>query len=110
MLRDRFDTHYRDLVRAWIRHQELRRRRVPLSELAASRRTLDNVRDEANTVRRAFAPDDRELESVLVTTYCDRLDETVFLYSADAEWSGVVPRFTCPCGDPVDGDGERIPA
>lgn len=93
-----------------MRHHEMRRGGVPISELAASRCTLDSVRDATNAVRRAFAPDDRELESVLVTTFCDRLDETVFLYSADAEWSGAEPRFTCPCGDPMDGDGERIPA
>jgi hypothetical protein len=110
MLRDVFEARYRELVAAWIQHHQARRRGVPLEQLAASRLHLDRMRDLANTARRAFAPDGRELESVLQTTFCDRLGETVFLFAADAVWADGGPRFTCVCGDPLDGRGEVVPA
>ncbi len=108
VLRDVFETHYRQLVDAWTHHEEVRRRGVPLHELAASRFRLERLRDLTNSVRRAFAPDGREVESVLRATYCDRLGETVFLFAADARWSSAGPDFVCACGDPVDGGEELI--
>ena len=108
MLRDVFEESYDQLVAAWSHHQQLRRKRAHLEELAASRLRLDALRDITNATRRAFAPDTRETESILKTVFCDRLDETVFLYTADASWLGGDPRFTCACGDPIDGEGDRI--
>jgi hypothetical protein len=108
VLRDVFEARYRELVAAWVRHHDLRRGPAPLPELAASRRRLDLLRDAVNTTRRAFAPDRAEIESVLLTAYCDRYGETVFLYAADAAWGPAGPRFRCVCGDPIDGEGDRI--
>lgn len=67
-------------------------------QLAESRRRLDELRHEANEIRRAFAPEPKELESVLMTTFCGTYDETVFLFQNDAEWAGGRPRFRCICG------------
>ena len=108
MLRTQFDAQYEELVATWSRHQDLRKRHVPIARLAESRRRLEFLRDITNATRHAFAPDRRELESVLVTTYCHRLDEMVFLYTADAEWTRSGPRFICACGDPIDGEGDRV--
>ena len=108
MLRTQFDAQYEELVATWSRHQDLRKRHVPIARLAESRRRLEFLRDITNATRHAFALDRRELESVLVTTYCHRLDEMVFLYTADAEWTRSGPRFICACGDPIDGEGDRV--
>ena len=108
MLRDVFEERYDQLVAAWSNHQRLRRERAHLEELAASRQRLDALRDMTNATRRAFAPDARETQSILKTIFCDRLEETVFLYMADASWGTGDPRFVCACGDPIDGEGERI--
>ena len=37
------------------------------------------------------------------TAFCERYDEPVFLFSADASWDTPEPEFTCICGDPLDG-------
>ena len=108
MLKDDFETHYRELVAAWSDHQAIRRTGAPLEELWASRLRLERQRDRTNAVRRSFAPDRREIESVLHTTYCDRLGETVFLFAADARWGPGGPRFWCACGDPLDGQGDPV--
>lgn len=108
MLKELFALRYADLVRAWLSHQDLRSRRVPVAELADSRLRLDRLRDETNALRRAHAPEPHEAEDALLTTYCDRFAETVFLFTADADWSSGVPRFRCVCGDPVDGEGARV--
>ncbi len=108
MLRDLFALRYADLVHAWLSHQELRGRRVPVAELAESRLRLDRLRDETNALRRAHAPEATEAEDALLTTYCDRFGETVYLFTADADWSSGVARFRCVCGDPVGGDGVRV--
>lgn len=103
-----FDERYDELVSAWNYHRDLRRRKAPLIELAASRRRLDRLRNDTNKVRRAHAPEPSELESSLLTTYCDRLGEMVFLFMADADWRGEQPQFTCVCGDPLDGPGSMV--
>ncbi|MFQ5554396.1 MAG: hypothetical protein ACE5GC_03355 [Acidimicrobiia bacterium] len=108
MLRDRFEARYSELVTAWMRHHDLRRRGAALPVLAESRLTLDRLRDVTNALRRAHAPEPGEMEDALVTTYCDRLGETVFLFSADAEWHATGPRFLCVCGNPIDGEGDRV--
>ena len=108
MLKDVFETHYQQLVRAWSLHHEARRRGAPVDELAASRIRLDRLRDRTNAVRRAFAPDRREVESILHTTFCERLGQMVFLFAADAQWSHTGPHFICACGDPVDGQGDPV--
>ena len=108
VLKQIFETHYRQLVVAWTEHQEVKRRGAPLEELWASRLRLERQRDRTNAVRRAFAPDRREIESVLHTTYCDRLGDTVFLFTADAQWGPGGPHFLCACGDAVDGQEDPV--
>ena len=103
-----FDASYDELVTAWVRHLDLRKRRTPIAELAESRMALDRLRDATNALRRAHAPEPIEVQDALVTTFCDRLGQTVFLFSADADWSKGAPRFRCACGDPIDGEGDRV--
>ena len=108
MLRERFEAQYTQLVIVWMRHQDLRREGAAIPLLAESRVNLDRLRDATNALRRAHAPEPTEAEDALVTTYCDRLGETVFLFAADAEWHPAGPRFLCVCGDPIDGEGDRV--
>ena len=103
MLRDRFLDRFDDLLAAWRRHDEIKRRGAIVSELAGSRMFLDDLRREVNDIRRSFAPEPAELESVLLTTYCPSYQETVFLYTTDADWVVGEPRFACACGQLIDG-------
>jgi hypothetical protein len=103
MLRGLFLDRFDDLLAAWRNHDRLRvAATASVQELAESRRRLDDLRHEANTIRRAFAPEPKELESVLMTTFCATLDETVFLFQNDAEWSSGPARFRCACGSMID--------
>jgi hypothetical protein len=103
MLRGLFLDQFDDLLTAWRSHDRLRSASgVPLQQLAESRDRLDDVRNKANETRRAFAPESRELESVLLTAFCGTYDETVFLYQNDAEWTDGPPRFRCVCGSMID--------
>lgn len=104
MLRSIFLERFEELLDAWRRHKQLQRAgTVSVAQLAESRLRLDELRDRANRTRRAFAPEPRELESVLLTTFCATFDETVFLFHTDADWSGAHPRFRCVCGTRIDG-------
>ncbi len=103
MLRGLFLDQFDDLLTAWRSHDRLRSAvDVPLQQLAASRDRLDHLRNKANETRRAFAPESRELEAVLLTTFCGTYDETVFLYQNDAAWKAGPPRFRCVCGSTID--------
>ncbi len=108
VLRKLFDASYDELVAAWVRHLDLRKRRTSIAELAMSRVALDRLRDSTNALRRAYAPEPTEVQDALVTTFCERLGETIFLFTADADWSMGGPRFRCACGDPIDGEGDRV--
>ena len=102
MLQGLFLERFGDLLAAWRHHDELRGRpAVSLVELADSRERLDELRNEVNEIRRAFSPEPSELESSLVTTYCDVYSETVFLYARNAMWIDGAPEFRCACGQPV---------
>ena len=104
MLRGIFRDRFEDLLAAWHRHQQLRAAgTASVAELAESRFHLDQLRDRANRTRRAFAPEPRELQSVLLTTFCSTFDETVFLFHTDADWSASEPRFRCACGSTIEG-------
>ena len=102
MLQGLFLERFADLLAAWRQHDELRGSpTTSLVQLADSREHLDELRNEVNEIRRAFAPEPSELESVLVTTYCDVYSETVFLYARNATWSDGATEFHCACGQPV---------
>jgi hypothetical protein len=104
MLRGLFLDRFDDLLAAWRNHQRLRATdTVTVKQLADSRLRLDRLRDQANQIRRSYAPEARELESVLLAAFCATFDETVFLFQRDAEWSDGHQRFRCVCGSLVDG-------
>jgi len=99
MLRGVFLDRFDDLLAAWRDHARLRAAEgVTVRDLASSRHRLDQLRQETNRIRRSFAPEPKELESVLLTTFCSTFDETIFLFQSDADWSGDRPRFRCVCG------------
>lgn len=108
MLRDRFEDHYRRLIAAWERHQSLRNGSADLPALARSRFELDRLRNATNTIRRAYAPDRIERTDAAHTLFCERLEETVFLFASDAEWTAAGPRYRCVCGTAIDGDDQRV--
>lgn len=99
---------YEDLVVAWNHHEDLRSSRAPLADLARSRMRLDHLRDSVNALRRAHAPNTREYHSVVMTAFCVRYREPVFLFSADARWESDEPQYTCICGDPLGGPAELV--
>ena len=102
MLRGLFADRFDDLLAAWREHDRLRREAdTPLLTLANSRQRLDDLRQTANALRRSYAPEPGELESVLVTAFCSTFEETVFLYQNDADWSQGAARFRCVCGQLV---------
>jgi hypothetical protein len=103
MLRGIFLDRFDELLAAWRSHHRLRATgTASVAQLAESRLRLDDLRDKANEIRRAFAPEPRELESVLMTTFCASFGETVFLFQNDVDWSGARPRFRCLCGSVID--------
>lgn len=108
MLRGLFLDKFDNLLAAWRHHDGLRKSSSPLEQLAESRLRLDRLREEVNRLRRSFAPDPKEFESVLLTTFCDSYEETVFLYQNDAEWVEDRPRFRCRCGLVVDEAANRM--
>ena len=97
-----FESRLDDLLAAWRHHNDLRRRRAPISDLAAAREVLDRSRDAAYRVRRALNPEPAEAQEALATLRCNWIDDTVFLYGADARWDDPAPRLLCICGERVD--------
>ena len=71
-----------------------------MPKLAAARADLDDARTRMNRFRQAMYPTEEELDGVLVTTLCQKLDMVVHL-----TWSHVHPDrpglVVCPCGTGV---------
>jgi len=101
MLSPIFESRFDDLLAAWRHHNDLRRQRAPISDLAAAREVLDQSRDAAYRVRRALNPEPAEAQEALATLRCSWIDDTVFLYAGDARWDGPSPRLLCICGERV---------
>ena len=105
MLWDRFERAFWDLIEAWEKHDEARSRGSAVDVLAESRRRLERARADVTEIRRALAPEARELEDVALVTVCDLLGDTVFLYHADADRTEETLKYRCPCGTAVDAAG-----
>ena len=102
MLRGLFADGFDDLLAAWREHDRLRGEAdTPLLTLANSRLRLDDLRQSVNALRRSYAPEPGELESVLITTFCSAFEDIVFLYQSDADWSSGAARYRCACGQLV---------
>lgn len=100
MLSPIFESRLDDLLDAWRVHYDVRRTGAGLPELAAARHRLDQRRQMAYRARRALNPEPIEAEEALATSYCERVDETVFLFATDATWQDPLS-FSCICGDTV---------
>jgi hypothetical protein len=103
MLRSLFTARFDDLLVAWRRHHDLRRGGGPYEQLVESRRRLDELRDATYRLRRAFAPHPREAEEAVLTTFCLRFGETVFLYRTDGHDRDGGRVLRCVCGDLIEG-------
>ena len=110
MLSPVFESRLDDLLAAWRHHNDLRRQRAPIAELAQARANLDRSRDAAYAIRRAFNPEPREVDEALATAYCATLDETVFLFATAASWDGSNPTLRCVCGQQVEASRSSEPS
>ncbi len=90
-----------ELLRRWRHHDTLRSRKAALTELAASRRSLDQIRTEAQRLRQVLYPTGIEMESVAVTAHCDTLDTLVFFQYHEARPGRNGIEYRCPCGEMV---------
>lgn len=100
MLSPIFEFRLDELLNAWRVHNDVRTRGGDLRELAMARQRLDEHRQLAYRTRRALNPEPSEASEALATSYCERIDETVFLFATDAAWEDQVT-FSCICGDSV---------
>jgi hypothetical protein len=100
MLSPIYETRLADLLAAWRFHQDVRRAKGSIPELATARQLLDETRHDAYRARRALNPEPSEATEALATAYCEVIDETVFLFATDASWESPVS-FTCLCGRTV---------
>ena len=101
MLSPIFESRLDDLLAAWRHHNDLRTQGAAIPDLAAARAALDRSRDAAYRVRRALNPEPAEAEEALATAHCSWIDDTVFLFAADARWDGSTPQLKCVCGERV---------
>ena len=104
MLASRFNSAFEELLTLWRRHDDLRQTEAAPRLLADSRVELERARDVVSRVRRAWAPEARELEEVAFVTYCDTLESTVLIHHRDADRSGPTPRWLCVCGRQVGSE------
>lgn len=102
MLSPIYESRLTDLLAAWRFHHDVRRSRGSIRDLAAARQLLDETRQDAYRARRALNPEPIEAAEALATAYCEVIDETVFLFAADATWESP-QRFHCLCGEAVEG-------
>ena len=106
MLHLAVEAAFDDLLACWRAHWHRQQRRTTsVTDLAASRRRLDQARDRMHKLRLAVHPERAEIESVVQTVWCESLDVVVYL-----RWIDRHPtrpgNFNCACGDlvPVQWD------
>lgn len=105
MLHPILDGALDDLLSAWRCHEELRANfRTSLSQLAASRRRLDDARQRVHFLRSELYPNDTERESVAMLMVCATLEHVVHVPARElhVQPDGAA-QFRCPCGDTVTG-------
>lgn len=103
MLSPIYESRLTDLLTAWRFHNDVRRAQGSIQDLASARQLLDETRHGAYRARRALNPEPAEAAEALATTYCEVIDETVFLFATDTAWD--TPRaFTCLCGGRIGID------
>lgn len=90
-----------ELLRRWRHHEALRSERAPLNELATSRKSLDQIRTEAQRLRQVLYPNGPEMESIAVAAHCDTLDTMVFFQYQEARPGRNGVEYACPCGEMV---------
>ena len=107
MLSPIYESRLADLLAAWRFHHDVRKAHGTIRELASARQLLDETRQDAYRVRRALNPEPGEAAEALATTYCEVIDETVFLFATDASWDSP-QSFTCLCGDRLDDHADVV--
>jgi hypothetical protein len=90
-----------ELLTRWRYHESLRSQRAPVPVLARSRRSLDQIRTEAQRLRQVLYPNGSEMESVAVAAHCDTLDTMVFFQYHEARPGRNGIEYPCPCGETV---------
>lgn len=102
------DAAFDDLLTRWRSHERLRRGPgVTVVDLATSRAALDHARERMHRLRLALHPDDVELEGVVESVWCERLEAVVHLRWIDRDLDRP-GNFACPCGRLVGIDWDRL--
>ena len=100
MLSPIYESRLDDLLAAWRYHYDQRKCQASLPELANARRLLDAARDAAWRTRRALNPTEAELAESVASTYCEAIDATVHLFTADR--CGATHAYICLCGQAAE--------
>ncbi len=86
------------LLEAWRAHDDNRRARAPIPELARTRAELDQAREVLYQLRRRLSPDPSELVRAPITLTCSAGDLPVTLRPEDLVGTPDGVSYRCVCG------------